>query len=112
LINILECSCLIRPVVHMVKAIYNVVKIAVPVGIIIFGMYDLLKAIISKNDDEVKKSQSSIIKKVISAVMVFLIFTIVDFALAFLDKNNVPVGDWLSCWQNPGRVDDSCEKID
>ena len=107
MINILDCPCLVRPTIHLVKAIYNAIKIIAPVGLIIFGMIDLGKAVISKDESEVKKSQGSLIKKVFAAVMIFLVFIIVDFALAVVEKSGVNVGDWLSCWQNPGRVDSS-----
>lgn len=112
MIYIMECNCLIRPIVYIIKVIYNLLKIMVPVGLILFGMFDLIKAIISKNDDGIKKSQNSLIKKVIAAVFVFVIFIVVDLTLTILERNDIEVGDWLSCWQNPGTVDSSCTNIE
>lgn len=108
MINILECHCLIRPIIHIAKTVYDIIKIVVPVGLVLFGIIELGKAMVAKDESSVKKAQDSLIKKVVAAVMVFLVFIIVDFTLALLEKNNVNVGDWLSCWQNPGVVDDSC----
>lgn len=113
MINILECHCLVRPTIHIVKAVYNAIKIVAPVGLIIFGMIDLGKAVISKDESDVKKAQGSLIKKVFAGVMIFLVFIIVDFTLAVIEKSGVNVGDWLSCWQNPGRVDSSeCTRME
>lgn len=108
MIYVLECDCLIRPTIYLVKTIYNIIKILVPAGIVLFGMIELVKAIMSKDDGAIKKSQSALISKVIAGVIVFFIFIVVDLALSILENNNVDVGDWLSCWQNPGSVDSSC----
>ena len=108
MIYFLECDCLIRPTIYIIKTVYNIVKILVPVGIILFGMLELIKAIMSKDDTAIKKTQSALINKVIAGVIMFFIFIVVDLSLSLLEKNNVDVGDWLSCWQNPGTVDSSC----
>ena len=108
MIYFLECDCLIRPTIYIIKTVYNIVKILVPVGIILFGMLELIKAIMSKDDTAIKKTQSALINKVIAGVIIFFIFIVVDLSLSLLEKNNVDVGDWLSRWQNPGTVDSSC----
>lgn len=108
MIYFLECDCLIRPTIYIIKTVYNIVKILVPVGIILFGMLELIKAIMSKDDTAIKKTQSALINKVIAGVIIFFIFIVVDLSLSLLEKNNVDVGDWLSCWQNPGTIDSSC----
>lgn len=108
MIYFLECDCLIRPTIYIIKTVYNIVKILVPVGIVLFGMLELIKAVMSKDDAAIKKTQTSLINKVIAGVIIFFIFIVVDLSLTLLEKNNVDVGDWLSCWQNPGTVDSSC----
>lgn len=108
MIYFLECDCLIRPTIYIIKTVYNIVKILVPVGIVLFGMLELIKAVMSKDDVAIKKTQTSLINKVIAGVIIFFIFIVVDLSLTLLEKNNVDVGDWLSCWQNPGTVDSSC----
>lgn len=108
MVYFLECDCMIRPTIYIIKTVYNIVKILVPVGIVLFGMLELIKAVMSKDDAAIKKTQTSLINKVIAGVIIFFIFIVVDLSLALLEKNNVDVGDWLSCWQNPGTVDSSC----
>ena len=62
------------------KLIITVVQWAVPVALILWGSIDLFKAITSSKDDEIKKKQTLLFKKVLAAVIVFilpwLIFTI------------------------------------
>ena len=76
MIYFLECDCLIRPTIYIIKTVYNIVKILVPVGIILFGMLELIKAIMSKDDTAIKKTQSALINKVIAGVIIFFIFIV------------------------------------
>lgn len=56
---------------------YLAIQVAVPVILIIFGMIGLAKALVSQKEDEIKSAQSSFIKKLIIAVVIFLVFAIV-----------------------------------
>ena len=49
MIYFLECDCLIRPTIYIIKTVYNIVKILVPVGIVLFGMLELIKAVMERN---------------------------------------------------------------
>ena len=67
----------------MIHLIYVAIKIVVPILLVIFGSIDLGKAITAGKEDEIKKAQSSFIKKLIVAVLVFLVMTIVQFVFDF-----------------------------
>lgn len=56
-------------------------KTITPVILIIIGMFQLIKAITSQNEDEMKKARSSLIKKLIAAVMIFFLVAIVQFVV-------------------------------
>jgi len=53
-------------------------KIVIPLLLIIFGMIDLGKAVISSDDKAISKSVSQLIRRFIAAVVVFFIPTIVS----------------------------------
>lgn len=79
-----------------------IIKIAVPVILILVGMIDMTKAILSKNDDEIKAAQGGLVKKAIAAVAVFLVIQIVVFLFQYI----VGFTDWqagkcASCLNNP-----------
>ena len=52
------------------------IKIAVPLLLIISGMIVMAKAVMSKEEKEIKSAQQHLIKKVIAAVIVYLIISL------------------------------------
>ena len=90
------------PVVSVIHNVVEIIRFAVPVLLIIFGTIDLAKAVIAGKEDEMKKAQTTLIKRVIYAIALFLVVTIVIFVMGLL-----PVGGddgvdttWQQCWQN------------
>lgn len=62
------------------------IKIGVPVLLIIFGMLDLGKAVMSSKEDEIKKAQNTFLKRLLVAAMVFFVITIVQFVVGLLNN--------------------------
>lgn len=64
------------------KLVITIIQYAVPVALILWGSIDLFKSITTGKDEEIKKKQTLLFKKVLSAVIVFLlpwlIFTILS----------------------------------
>jgi len=82
------------------------IKIVVPILLIIWGMLDFAKSVIAKKEDEIKGYQKSFVSRLISAVLVFLVITIVQLVvnlLAGVDKESNAEGE------NPGDIW-SCSK--
>jgi len=81
----------------------NLLKIGTPIILIIVSVITLLKALAASKEDEIKKAQSSLIKKVMAAVMVFFVITIVQFVISIFadgDKEVDSVSSCLSCFIN------------
>ncbi len=55
-----------------------VIKIVIPIILIVLGMVDLGKAVVSSDDKAMNKSVSSLLKRFIAAIVVFFIPTIVS----------------------------------
>lgn len=67
------CSATLGSLVGWLKKIYNIVLLAVPVLIMIFGFKDFIRAILSGKEDELKKAGTTFIKRLIfGAVFVAL----------------------------------------
>lgn len=60
---------------------YDLLKFGTPVILIFMGAYDLGRAILGSNDDDIKKKQNKFIKRLIAAAMVFLVFAVVEFVV-------------------------------
>lgn len=86
---------------QVVSVIYNVVQVAVPVVLIIMGMLDLTKGITAGKEDEMKKGQQLLIKRVIAAILVFLVFIVVKLVISFVaDKSTSNIMDCAECFIN------------
>ena len=65
-------------------------------------MFQLIKAIASQNEDEMKKAKSSLIKKLVISVLIFFVATIVQFIIKQVadDDELGSTSDCLSCFVN------------
>ena len=72
------------PVPPLVRLVVMALKIVTPFVLIIMGMVDMLKAVIGSKDDEIKKEQQKFVKRVIAAVLVFFVVSILQFVVSFV----------------------------
>ena len=68
--------------------IYHIILIGVPLLLIIFGMWDLGKAVMAQKEDEIKKGQQTFIKRLIAAVIVFFVLIIVNLVVTLIAGND------------------------
>lgn len=71
--------CVPNKLPNTVHIIILTLQIAVPVLLVIFGMIDLIKAIVAGKEDEIKKAQGVFIRRLITGVLVFFVIVIVQF---------------------------------
>lgn len=106
-----QCSCLIMPALSLIKQFINIVKIAIPIILIVMGMIDLAKAMMSADDGAMKKAQGSFVKKLIAGVCVFLVPTILNLVLSVVatgTKGEVETGNWATCWDEAEELAKCC----
>lgn len=61
------------------------VKILIPVALIAFGLIDFVKAVFSTKEDDMKKAQVRFIKRLIMAVIVFIVPSIINLLMTAVD---------------------------
>ncbi len=66
----------------IIAFIYNAIRIAVPLLLIIIGMVDMAKAVTAGKEDEIKKAQGLLVKRAVAAVIVFLLLSIVKLLMS------------------------------
>lgn len=95
---------------YMVSTIVTIIKIAVPVLLIIFGMLDLSKAVIASKEDEIKKGQQTFIKRLIAAVIVFFVIQVVQIVIRFVSPANdkTSILNCFNCFVNGDVKDNAC----
>lgn len=97
------CSDL-KPIISIIKTVLNLVRFAVPLVLIVIGTFDIFKAVVASKEDEIKAAQKLLIKRVVYAVIIFLIPTIVMLILNIVsdtkdkDNNSINQTDFWSCW--------------
>ena len=74
----------IKDFMQVFKLVITVVQYAVPVALILWGSIDLFKSITTGKDEEIKKKQTVLFKKVLSAVIIFLLPWLVFSILSLL----------------------------
>lgn len=93
------CTDGVAQIIAIVGFLLKIVQWIVPIVLILFGTIDLVKAVIASKEDEIKKNQQVLIKRVIAAVIVFLVPLIVSVITGLLGTD-----DWKECW-NEHRSD-------
>lgn len=94
---------------YIVSTIVLLIKIAVPILLIIFGMLDLGKAVVASKEDEIKKGQNLFIKRAITAIVVFFVIQIVQIIVRFVSGNDASVANCFNCFVNGTSGSTSCE---
>lgn len=82
------------------SSLYNTVMVIVPVIMILMGMLDLIKGILSQKEDEIRKGRSSLVKRLIMGFVTFLVVMIVKLfvsAVAMTTDSNKIV-DCIDCF--------------
>ena len=105
---------------NAVSTIIRLIKIVVPILLIIWGMLDFAKSVIAKKEDEIKEHRKAFINRLISALLVFLVITIVQLAVSLVsgvEKDShvegQTVGDVWACSKKfINGVDTSDKNID
>ena len=77
---------------YLLSQLMLYIKIIVPILIIVLGSIDLFKAVISSNEDEMKKAQKKFVKRIIAGVCVFFIPAFVNLLMNVLNNSLVVNG--------------------
>ena len=79
-----EIGNLLTPIMTLLGYLIWVIKIIVPVILIVVGMIELSKALINQDEKEIKSAQSKLIKKVIVAICIYLVVTLVSLIFGLI----------------------------
>ena len=100
----------IGPVVAIIKnSVFPIIYIGIPILLILFGTIDLGKAVMANDDKAIKTATSSLIKRAIAALAVFLVSMLVSVVMGWLTSDNGIAADtsWEDCWEKPLGGSDS-----
>ena len=84
----------------IIRAVFLILQICVPIGIIVMGSLDFAKAVIASDADKIKKNQKKFITRLITGALVFFVFVIVKFAIRITDTTSGGYANCLNCLIN------------
>ena len=100
----------LAPLIRLIKfGIIPIIQIGVPILLILYGMFDLAKAVIASKEDEIKNATKLLTKRAIYAVAVFLVVTLVTVVFGLLsstgDKNiENQSKSGIQCWNEIKKI--------
>lgn len=90
------------PIVTILAKVVKIVHIFIPIALIVFGTFDLGKAVISSDDKKIKEAQGHLIKRVIYAIIIFLIPYLVSLIMSLVtvggEAQTGDTGSYKNCW--------------
>ena len=99
------------PIWQFVGYFFVALKIAVPLIIIILGIVDFAKAVVSSDDKAISGAAMGLFKRLIIGVVIFFIPTIVDVVFGFISNFTgdimTPIAACEECLLNP--TNGTCE---
>ena len=111
------CGWIPNTTVNFIANIIGIIKIFVPLLIIIMGSIDFAKAVMSQKEDEIKKSQTNFIQKLVAGVAVFFVMIFISWVFRIIDNadSSLNTGNAISCVNsmlNGGYNAEEIEKLD
>lgn len=91
------------------NAVYDLLKIATPVIIIITGMLDILKAATAQKEDDMKKAQKKFLNRLLAGAVVFLVFVIIEFVINLVSPDGAT--NAMNCVECFLTNYDSCQPV-
>lgn len=82
------CGDIPTEITDTIGSVYNILLIAIPVLVVLFGVIDFLKAAMAQKDDAIKQNTGLFVKRLIMGVLAFLILGLVKFGVNLIKTNN------------------------
>lgn len=91
----IQCSD-IAELINECAKIYNIIKIALTVGLVVLTMLDFGKAVIGDAEEEMKKAQKHLITRIIIIAIIFLLPPLIEWIIQLVNVEGLD----SSCIQN------------
>ncbi len=95
-IKIAACGEQTKFAFQIARLIIQVLQIAVPFALIIWGSLDFFKAVIAGDDKEMKQKRKPFVQRVVAAVIVLLLPMLVDIIMKNIAKDHET--SFANCW--------------
>lgn len=83
-----ECADLPAGLIKLIVWCFNIIRIAAPIALIIWGMLDFAKAAFASKENDTAKAKKNFLFRVIAAVLVFLTMLITQWVMNIIAVND------------------------
>lgn len=104
------CNSDIQTIMRIYIDLLDVIHFFVPIVLIILCTVDIFKIVVSKKEDEVKKLRNGVFRKIIYAVIIYLLPFLIPFVLNAIGKI-LPM-DYDNSWKNCYDIVKNSQKND
>lgn len=87
----------ILKIIYFISSLINIIFLVIPIILIIMICVDFCKNVIASGEDDMKKNTNVAIKRIIMAVAMFFVPTIVNIAIGLLDDADI---QYMNCFTN------------
>ena len=94
----------ILKVIYFFQLILDIIKIIIPIGLIVMGMIDFSKSVITSDENAQKKNTSLFVKRLIYGVLVFIVPWIVETLMIWLGNITEEV-NFTDCLENTEYIE-------
>lgn len=102
----------LSPILQLIGQALNIFKISLPLILVVLGIFDIGKAVISSKSDDIKKHMKNFFKKILACVVIFFIpmmcMVVFGFVGGFADikeNSGIDYDICYDCMFNPGSDD-------
>lgn len=89
------CEGSMQAIVNIFKFALTAIQWLVPILLILWGTIDLVKSVVAGKEEDIKKNQKTLVRRVISAVIVFLLPLAVSVLMGLIGSEG-----WRTCWKD------------
>ena len=97
--NVEDFCSELSPILRIVGIVVLGIKIIVPLILIVVGMIDLAKVVGEKDEKTIKEAQKKLMRRAITAVLVFLVITLVGFVMGLVGAEDYK--ECMTCINSP-----------
>ncbi|MCI9434685.1 MAG: hypothetical protein HFI86_05400 [Bacilli bacterium] len=91
-------ECEIPPVITgILSQLYKIIIVLIPIGIVIFGSIDFIKATIAKNSDAIATTTKTFISRLIAGAVTFFVLSIVSWLFTIIIGNVNEANSAMDC---------------
>ena len=92
-------------IVNILKWLIKIIQYGIPIILMVLVVFDLVKIVTAGTEDQAKKSTTTIVKRIVWAVVAFFVPMLISFIFKSLSSGNSSSGlaspiDWINCFFN------------